>query len=258
VGEIQLPRASDLSTRKNRWTGRVEIRPKTLETLLKLLGAEQAMSYLQLVAASKCGANPLSDNKNDLIMEGVSIMPDLPRMERAGLVILIKNSPDEREEEGGTIGGMEKGESSASPKVTAEINPAEELGGSTSLRSVDPPVISQNEQSDTCIEKPAFSLQVQNQDPPKVPYDRIIALYHRHCPTLPKAKAMPEQRKTYIRARWRDDPKYQNLEWWEKFFRYVDGNDFLRGDRTNFKANLDWLMRPTNFVKVIEGNYDRD
>jgi hypothetical protein len=51
------------------------------------------------------------------------------------------------------------------------------------------------------------------------------------------------------------------LRWWGEFFGYVAKSDFLMGrsqprDREPFECDLEWLVRPKNFVKVIEGKYE--
>jgi len=43
----------------------------------------------------------------------------------------------------------------------------------------------------------------------------------------------------------------------ETFFRRVEASDFLAG-RTKEQARfgIDWITKPGNFVKILEGNYD--
>ena len=36
----------------------------------------------------------------------------------------------------------------------------------------------------------------------------------------------------------------------------VEASPFLRGERTKFRADLDWLSGPKNFAKVLSGKYD--
>jgi len=238
-----------MTTRKTRWTGRVEVRPTVLNSLVAMLGVDQAVAYLQLVGASQCGRKSLTDDALSLVEAGVTITPNLAKMVEIGLVIWAGEKVDEGKGEGGTIGGMAIGESSVISKVTARTNLADSRVSPEDKSSVE--TLVNGGDSDFALESPV-------KHPPKCPYDKIIRLYHLNCPTLPHVKSVPEHRKTAIRSRWRDNPKYQDLTQWERFFKYVDGNDFLRGDRTDFRANLDWLMRPRNFVKVIEGNYDRE
>jgi len=96
---------------------------------------------------------------------------------------------------------------------------------------------------------------------PSCPHEEIIAAYHETLPTCPRVREWTETRQSLLRSRWRDDPKRQTLEWWRKFFAYVSESDFLCG-RTEprkgsppFLCDLEWLIRPSNFVKVIEGKY---
>lgn len=93
------------------------------------------------------------------------------------------------------------------------------------------------------------------------PHDSIIALYHETLPALPRVAVWDERRKTYLRSRWREDPERQSLDWWRRWFGYVGKSDFLMGrveskDRKPFQANLEWMLKPSNFVKILEGNYE--
>lgn len=96
------------------------------------------------------------------------------------------------------------------------------------------------------------------------PHEKIISLYHEILPELPRVKVWNETRKKLLRSRWREDPERQNLEWWRKFFEYVRESDFLMGrtppsnGRPPFQASLEWLIRPNNFAKVLEGYYHKD
>lgn len=98
--------------------------------------------------------------------------------------------------------------------------------------------------------------------PPACPHSEIVALYHELLPSLPRMKTWPEDRQALLRSRWREDPKRQDLGWWRRFFAYVSRCPFLMGqgssgDRDPFLADLEWLVRPKNFRKVVEGKYER-
>lgn len=99
---------------------------------------------------------------------------------------------------------------------------------------------------------------------PVCPHDEIIALYHELLPTCPHVKEWHAARKTHLKARWREDPKRQNLDWWRKYFAYVAKSDFLMGrakpreGSVPFMATLEWLVKQGNFAKVIEGQYHRE
>ncbi|NMF98407.1 hypothetical protein GPA27_13530 [Aromatoleum toluolicum] len=96
------------------------------------------------------------------------------------------------------------------------------------------------------------------------PHQEIIAAYHELLPTCTPVKVWNEMRKTLLRTRWREDAKRQRMEWWRRFFAYVGQSEFLTGrgqcapGRDPFVADLEWLVRPQNFAKVVEGKYHRD
>lgn len=73
-----------------------------------------------------------------------------------------------------------------------------------------------------------------------------------HGALIPEVRTISGQRKTHTLARIREHGK----ETFAKMIRIAAVNDFLNGknDRA-WVANYDWLVNPSNFVKVIEGNY---
>jgi hypothetical protein len=92
---------------------------------------------------------------------------------------------------------------------------------------------------------------------PKIcPHKLIISLYHSCCPSLPRIESWSQQSQKTLTARWRENSERQNIEWWEQYFRRVDLSMFLTGRVTEFAANLNWLIRPKNMEKVLNGAYD--
>lgn len=107
---------------------------------------------------------------------------------------------------------------------------------------------------------------------PDCPHEKIVELYHELMPANPRVLEWNETRRGYLRARWREKAKpngrtqgyatvEQGLAFWRRFFGYCAESKFLTGQadgkpgRPPFVADLEWLMRPTNFAKVIEGRY---
>ncbi len=89
------------------------------------------------------------------------------------------------------------------------------------------------------------------------PHQSIIDLYHEILPSLRQVKEWTEARQKFLRTRWREKPERQSLDYWKAFFEYVSKCPFLMGKSDKpFQADLEWLVRPSNFVKVIEGRYD--
>lgn len=99
--------------------------------------------------------------------------------------------------------------------------------------------------------------------PPECPHQDIIALYHAILPMCPHIRDWTPARQEKLRARWNEDPKRQNLAYWQRFFEYVATCDFLVGRRppTNgrkkpFFASLYWMVSAENFAKIREENYE--
>jgi hypothetical protein len=96
---------------------------------------------------------------------------------------------------------------------------------------------------------------------PECPHQEIIALYHEVLPECPQVRDWTPARAQQLRARWNEDPRRQNLDYWRKFFEYVKGCGFLVGrgvgnrDRPFF-ADLEWLTKSQNFTKIREGKYE--
>lgn len=93
------------------------------------------------------------------------------------------------------------------------------------------------------------------------PQKEILQLYHEILPELRRHTQWSDARQTALRARWRESCKRQDLDWWRGFFNYVKESDFLMGrvEAANgskpFQADLEWLIKSSNFVKVVEGKY---
>jgi hypothetical protein len=70
---------------------------------------------------------------------------------------------------------------------------------------------------------------------------------------LPKVIASTPERSKNILAR----KSLLNDLSWEEFFKLVANSDFLTGKNDRgFTATFDWVMKPSNFVKILEGNYN--
>lgn len=95
---------------------------------------------------------------------------------------------------------------------------------------------------------------------PAVPVSDVVDLYHEMlCPPLPKVEKLTDTRRGLIQQRWRED--LPDLHSWADFFRRVKSSDFLMGRTTSrdgrppFRADLEWLTRPSNFAKIAEDKY---
>jgi len=109
-------------------------------------------------------------------------------------------------------------------------------------------------------------------EPPDCPHKAVLALWAEVLPTMPQHK--PEQwkgaRADHLRTRWREQAVQRKwastddgLAWFRRLFGYVGQSKFLTGqvavaaDKRPFVIELEWLVMPSNFAKVVEGKYHR-
>lgn len=86
------------------------------------------------------------------------------------------------------------------------------------------------------------------------PYAKIKELYHSICISFPKIKDITGNRKKAIAARWRT---HKSLEIFQELFTIAESSPFLKGENDrNWSADFDWMMKPTNFSKILEHKYD--
>lgn len=105
---------------------------------------------------------------------------------------------------------------------------------------------------------------------PNCQHEEVINLYHQHLPTLRRVEIWNDTRKGFLRQRWREvaeelskekQIKPQDvLDWFAEFFQHISTSKFLTGrvnDKSgrSFAADLEWILRPSNFAKIIEGKY---
>lgn len=102
------------------------------------------------------------------------------------------------------------------------------------------------------------SLDDSNTDkPPSCPHAEIIAAYHEILPELDSVVVSlwkpSTKRYKWLQARWRESDKHQSLEFWRRFFRALRNYPFYMGTNDRqWKANLEWMVKQENFIKLIE------
>lgn len=88
------------------------------------------------------------------------------------------------------------------------------------------------------------------------PHQEIIDLYHEILPECSRVRKWTETRMKKLRARWREDTKYQNLEFWKSYFQNVRLCFWFTGDNDrNWYPDLEWLCEQRNFIRVWEKKY---
>jgi uncharacterized protein YdaU (DUF1376 family) len=138
------------------------------------------------------------------------------------------------------------------------------------------PIATNNHKPITNNHKPDISICPPSGEPedktglPKCFHEEVIDLYHIHLPTLRKVEIWNETRKGYLRQRWREVALELSaakpitaqdvLNWWAEFFTHIGTSKFLTGrvnskDGRAFVADLEWILKPSNFAKIVEGKY---
>lgn len=90
---------------------------------------------------------------------------------------------------------------------------------------------------------------------PPCPHDEVIALYHVVLPELRSVvlSRWNGTRQKNLQARWREDPRHQSLDFWRWYFEGVRENQFYLGrNERNWRADLGWLVKRSNFDDMVE------
>lgn len=106
---------------------------------------------------------------------------------------------------------------------------------------------------DSSAEKPKTEELPIDHIPDKVPYSKIKDLFNSICgDCYAKVTGINGKRQESVSARFGE----YGLDGFEKAFQEMANSDFLKGEnKNNWKATFDWLIKPSNFQKVVEGNY---
>ena len=84
-------------------------------------------------------------------------------------------------------------------------------------------------------------------------FAEIINQFNSICVSLNKAGSLTGTRKKAIQSA----VSAVGLEKLVELFRKAEASDFLtKRNSTGWKAGFDWLLKPDNYTKVLEGNYD--
>lgn len=93
--------------------------------------------------------------------------------------------------------------------------------------------------------------------PDRIDYGSVTSAFSEHLSALPQPRDMTEKRRKMVRSIVKRGGRYSEPEFFAKFFAYVAKSDFLmgRGAKPWHGCCFDWLLKPENFQKIIEGNY---
>jgi hypothetical protein len=90
---------------------------------------------------------------------------------------------------------------------------------------------------------------------PKCPQQEIVDLYNKTLPELPQVLPgrWDSARGKPLLTRWREAPEHQTLKFWADYFAEVRNHQWYMGQNpNNWTPNLDWLLKKSNFNKLLE------
>lgn len=110
-------------------------------------------------------------------------------------------------------------------------------------------------------------------EPPHCPHLKVLDLWAQALPAMPRH--LPAQwkgaRAEHLRTRWRETAVHERwtdetegLTYLRRLFAYIGKSPFLTGrskprnDKPPFVIELEWLVLPSNWSKVIEGKYHQE
>ena len=81
---------------------------------------------------------------------------------------------------------------------------------------------------------------------------QIVDLFNSICVSFPSVRSLSDARKKAIKARLNT----YTVEQFKTMFEMAEASPFLKGQNNrNWQANFDWLIKDSNFAKVLDGNY---
>jgi len=86
-----------------------------------------------------------------------------------------------------------------------------------------------------------------------VNFSLIVDSYNEHCPELSKVIKLSTERKKHVSARVREFDEATVIE----VLKMAGRSKFLNGTNNRaWKASFDWIFKPANFIKILEGKYN--
>lgn len=86
-----------------------------------------------------------------------------------------------------------------------------------------------------------------------IDFEEVIEVFNMSCPDLPQVSKLTKDRQNLI-LKILETHSTQDIG---NAFKKVTESDYLSGRKvgTTWKATFDWILIPSNFIKILEGNY---
>ena len=181
---------------------------------------------------------------------------------RAGLDANVQAYEEmcEKRRENGRLGGLAKASKGKQnlaneANATKRSNPKQNLANLSKVSNNN--IIQYNIKQNNIIEESNKEESNDSLSSCELDFARLLDFFNsqlkKNNSLIPSIKQLSDARKKTLKARAREYGKEALV----KVFQKASVSDFLNGknDRS-FTASFDWLLKPTNFPKVLEGNYD--
>lgn len=105
----------------------------------------------------------------------------------------------------------------------------------------------------TTSDRPLCNKAKESNKAIKITYSEYRDAFLKYCISLPQPEDLGKWssgRKKRIRD------KNMTSEEMSEVFERIEASNFLTGRVKEFRASIDWILKPENWKKIIEGNYD--
>ena len=133
------------------------------------------------------------------------------------------------------------------------------------------PIATKNQEPRTNNQEPINTILVEDKPSTiaECPHEKILDLWKQVLPEMPQhlRSQWNAARQQALRVRWRNvwttetmQSEEEALDYWRRLFVFVRESKFLMGqatapNRKPFQITLEWLLKPANWSKVVEGKY---
>jgi uncharacterized protein YdaU (DUF1376 family) len=109
----------------------------------------------------------------------------------------------------------------------------------------------QDKQTKTYVNHMEDEDEIVNENKKEIDFEKIIQIFNFVCKDLPRVEKITVSRKKAISIIIKD----HSLDKLELVFKLTSESDYLNGKISDWNANFDWIVKPNNFIKILEGNY---
>lgn len=110
------------------------------------------------------------------------------------------------------------------------------------------------------LDKPVLLNDVPKSKNNKIGKEFLEAIKNIHNEELvrfPKVQTLNKERISCLSARIKEDKEREELDWWRNYFKSINQRGFLCGENERgWIAGFDWIIKPNNMIKILEGGYN--